>query len=1006
MTGPWTRRKPLHAPGDADPAVAVNAGVSVAFDANQDGSPETTVTTAGLVAPAATVTGQLSGATFAHVGATSRPIRDDGSCAYQDLDNDSTRDTGTEACLGEPNSPTVRTDHPDAETRSGNRFVFDCEDSSITAANVCDQINLFLEPLNTNTASDGDVFEFRGTCPLATPASLHTIQFDTDGVESTDGTVNTTDGPFDICVYEGPSNAYHDPDGGGAAEARPVIGEDSYATPVSLEFNGFTLRYDPGGTQTNQTILWLKGSQWLCGDDCGEMGNAPDYTGSKFTIDISEGDADDDNEVPTISPGTTNVTADSPSAGPSRFTGSTWATDGLIVGHRVRVEGMSAGNNGLWVVTAVDDTNLDMRQIPYNSTHSPLTESSVAGATFSQSFGDGNLFEMGNDPLVQDARSTAEFDPNDVTILWASLGSRRWSSDVPFTLIGEFGNHLDIAALWGPNGWGTVMANMRVLNSQTLVWGTGSFHINDFYISGGDGGYQMQVASPGDNQGEFWDPPVAIGGGDNCVDGTAAGTGCGSGSGSGAMGFTPMMSDGIMEHREVFVQLGGGRGSFANYHGEAADGPTTSWIMAGGVCVGGDRDGMAAIDQGECDGGSGTFTCPTNVKDSDPFRITNSDLPADEGEEPYEGTAIGACATSREDNLFAFTNNAHGKSFQTGEGTAANLVVADGAEATVIMDGSFWTQARMTEELPSDQGGRELISWGHPGFSYEFADLPPCDGSDPDGEAWHNRTVLLIDEDDGVDPVAGGGTDQVVVQCDYDGGVPGWYVVWPNRSYGITAGHSDGANCAAGEIPLGVDANGAVQGCYEPAEADITDLTHLTMGDVHRQAATDCTTETGGVTDEQCHELDDNTLYVCESGPCNGSGWVAYGGAEVNDLSSAVTWANIPDANVPSSAVTQHESPWKGCSTSRTSRVRRRMPRSGHHHDRPLVLGFLRVGAGGRGVGADDFRALLLRHGHRRALHRRRVERGLLHPDRGQRHRQQRAGGHLHGVRDPVRPLC
>lgn len=37
---------------------------------------------------------------------------------------------------------------------------------------------------------------------------------------------------------------------------------------------------------------------------------------------------------------------------------------------------------------------------------------------------------------------------------------------------------------------------------------------------------------------------------------------------------------------------------------------------------------------------------------------------------------------------------------------------------------------------------------------------------------------------------------------------------------------ADGANCAAGEIPLGVDASGAVQGCYQPTEADITDLDH------------------------------------------------------------------------------------------------------------------------------------------------------------------------------------
>lgn len=45
-----------------------------------------------------------------------------------------------------------------------------------------------------------------------------------------------------------------------------------------------------------------------------------------------------------------------------------------------------------------------------------------------------------------------------------------------------------------------------------------------------------------------------------------------------------------------------------------------------------------------------------------------------------------------------------------------------------------------------------------------------------------------------------------------------------------------------------------------------------------RQAATDCTAETGGVTGEVCYELDDDALYVCESGPCEGAGWVEYGG--------------------------------------------------------------------------------------------------------------------------------
>ena len=41
-----------------------------------------------------------------------------------------------------------------------------------------------------------------------------------------------------------------------------------------------------------------------------------------------------------------------------------------------------------------------------------------------------------------------------------------------------------------------------------------------------------------------------------------------------------------------------------------------------------------------------------------------------------------------------------------------------------------------------------------------------------------------------------------------------------------TALAGNGANCAAGEIALGVDASGAVEGCYEPTEGDITDLSH------------------------------------------------------------------------------------------------------------------------------------------------------------------------------------
>lgn len=53
----------------------------------------------------------------------------------------------------------------------------------------------------------------------------------------------------------------------------------------------------------------------------------------------------------------------------------------------------------------------------------------------------------------------------------------------------------------------------------------------------------------------------------------------------------------------------------------------------------------------------------------------------------------------------------------------------------------------------------------------------------------------------------------------------------PGVNHGsYVAGHSDGGDCNAGEIPLGVDAAGAVVGCYEPVEADITDLDHIATG--------------------------------------------------------------------------------------------------------------------------------------------------------------------------------
>ncbi len=59
-----------------------------------------------------------------------------------------------------------------------------------------------------------------------------------------------------------------------------------------------------------------------------------------------------------------------------------------------------------------------------------------------------------------------------------------------------------------------------------------------------------------------------------------------------------------------------------------------------------------------------------------------------------------------------------------------------------------------------------------------------------------------------------------------DGGVTGALTGNADTSTALAA---NGANCGVGEIPLGIDTLGAVEGCYEPAEADITDLLHTQL---------------------------------------------------------------------------------------------------------------------------------------------------------------------------------
>ena len=47
-------------------------------------------------------------------------------------------------------------------------------------------------------------------------------------------------------------------------------------------------------------------------------------------------------------------------------------------------------------------------------------------------------------------------------------------------------------------------------------------------------------------------------------------------------------------------------------------------------------------------------------------------------------------------------------------------------------------------------------------------------------------------------------------------------------------------------------------------------------GGVPVRQSTNCAAETGGVTSEWCQQTSDDRIFVCETGPCNGTGWALY----------------------------------------------------------------------------------------------------------------------------------
>lgn len=97
------------------------------------------------------------------------------------------------------------------------------------------------------------------------------------------------------------------------------------------------------------------------------------------------------------------------------------------------------------------------------------------------------------------------------------------------------------------------------------------------------------------------------------------------------------------------------------------------------------------------------------------------------------------------------------------------------------------------------------------------------------GDLAHTATAitdgLIIEPDLSED--SGTPTDEDVLTYDVTGTNFNWAAQSSLAAGTAAALAANGANCSAGEIPLGVNAAGAAEGCYEPSESDISDLVHL-----------------------------------------------------------------------------------------------------------------------------------------------------------------------------------
>ena len=198
-----------------------------------------------------------------------------------------------------------------------------------------------------------------------------------------------------------------------------------------------------------------------------------------------------------------------------------------------------------------------------------------------------------------------------------------------------------------------------------------------------------------------------------------------------------------------------------------------------------------------------------------------------------------------------------------GSGTVTVTAAADGSDHDVTIAGS--AHFSPTAGISTDHGAGAVAALS------DIGDL--CAGDqylarNTGDSAWEcvnesgasANSFETWDTPSGTDPVADSSTDTIQFVAANNMTITG-----ANDPETVTFGWT------------GAFADAQVDGSLEENEISHDGLNDFAAGEHYpqRQAASDCTAETGGVTNETCWEADDNTWYVCESGPCNGSGWVA-----------------------------------------------------------------------------------------------------------------------------------